>query len=70
MQTYLSFQSSTIDINNILDFSSNINPFGASRKALGYVSENIDMVSIYPDPEYISLKKCNYQATANAKQRT
>ena len=44
------------DINNILDFSSNINPFGASRKALGYVSENIDMVSIYPDPEYISLK--------------
>jgi len=45
------------DINNILDFSSNINPFGASSKALKYISENIDIVSIYPDPDYIKLKK-------------
>lgn len=44
------------DINSILDFSSNINPFGADRKALNYIKEHIDIVSIYPDPEYIDLK--------------
>lgn len=40
----------------ILDFSSNINPFGASKKAKKSVMDNIDMVSIYPDPEYKELK--------------
>lgn len=40
-----------------MDFSSNINPFGASKKAKDFIIDNIDMVSIYPDPEYISLKK-------------
>lgn len=44
------------DINKILDFSSNINPFGADKKALDYISKNLDIVSIYPDPEYIDLK--------------
>lgn len=49
----------------ILDFSSNINPFGASNKAKEAVIKNIDMVSIYPDPEYIELKKSisNYCAS-------
>ncbi|MEG0238123.1 MAG: histidinol-phosphate transaminase [Clostridium sp.] len=41
----------------ILDFSSNINPFGASKKAKEAVIKNIDMASIYPDPKYIELKK-------------
>lgn len=40
----------------ILDFSSNINPFGASKKAKRSVIDNVDMVSIYPDPEYKELK--------------
>ncbi|UPA31355.1 aminotransferase class I/II-fold pyridoxal phosphate-dependent enzyme [Terrisporobacter glycolicus] len=40
-----------------LDFSSNINPFGTSTLAKEYVINNINMVSVYPDPEYIELKK-------------
>ena len=40
-----------------LDFSSNINPFGTSNKAKEYVINNINMVSVYPDPSYINLKK-------------
>lgn len=39
-----------------MDFSSNINPFGTSTLAKEYVINNIDMVSIYPDPDYINLK--------------
>lgn len=45
-----------IDKSKIKDFSSNINPFGASKKAKKAVCDNIDMVSIYPDPEYKELK--------------
>lgn len=41
---------------SLLDFSSNINPFGASEKAQEAVKENIHMVSMYPDPEYKELK--------------
>ncbi|RDY28585.1 aminotransferase class I/II-fold pyridoxal phosphate-dependent enzyme [Romboutsia weinsteinii] len=40
-----------------MDFSSNINPFGTSNLAKEYVINNIDMVSMYPDPDYINLKK-------------
>lgn len=42
---------------DFMDFSSNINPFGSSKKAKEYVINNIDMVSMYPDPEYLELKK-------------
>ena len=55
-----------VNINDLMDFSSNINPFGSSQKAKDYITENIDMVSLYPDPEYKKLKesistycKCN-----------
>lgn len=41
----------------ILDFSSNINPFGASEKAKEKVKERIDDVSIYPDPDYHKLRE-------------
>ncbi|MEG1409352.1 MAG: histidinol-phosphate transaminase [Terrisporobacter sp.] len=51
---------------DFLDFSSNINPFGTSTLAKEYVINNINMVSVYPDPDYINLKesissycKCN-----------
>ncbi|MGB5823936.1 MAG: histidinol-phosphate transaminase [Proteocatella sp.] len=44
------------NIDEILDFSSNINPFGANSKAVEYVRNHMDIVSIYPDPEYINLK--------------
>lgn len=40
----------------ILDFSSNINPLGISKVAKEYLIENIDLVSIYPDPNYTKLK--------------
>lgn len=40
-----------------MDFSSNINPFGTSNKAKEYVINNINMVSMYPDPEYVNLKR-------------
>lgn len=40
-----------------MDFSSNINPFGASKKAKDFIINNIDIVSMYPDPEYVNLKK-------------
>ncbi|MGO0807289.1 chloride channel protein, partial [Clostridioides difficile] len=36
-----------------MDFSSNINPFGTSSLAKQYIVNNIDMVSMYPDPDYI-----------------
>lgn len=41
----------------MMDFSSNINPFGASQKALKAISENPQIVSIYPDPHYKILKE-------------
>ena len=39
-----------------LDFSSNINPLGISNLAKKYIINNINMVSVYPDPDYINLK--------------
>lgn len=44
------------DIDDIMDFSSNINPFGASQDALDAIVSNPHMVSIYPDPHYHALK--------------
>nr|WP_317334060.1 histidinol-phosphate transaminase [uncultured Romboutsia sp.] len=41
---------------DFMDFSSNINPFGSSNLAKEYVVNNIDKVSVYPDPEYLELK--------------
>lgn len=41
---------------DFMDFSSNINPFGCSRLAKKYIIDNIDMVSMYPDPNYVNLK--------------
>lgn len=46
-----------IEKSSIMDFSSNINPFGSSVKAKKAVAENMDAVSIYPDPDYVNLKK-------------
>lgn len=41
---------------DFMDFSSNINPFGSSKLAKEYIINNIDKVSLYPDPEYLDLK--------------
>ena len=39
-----------------MDFSSNINPFGSSKLAKDYLVNNIDKISMYPDPKYLELK--------------
>ena len=41
---------------DFMDFSSNINPFGSSKLAKDYIVNNIDKISIYPDPKYLELK--------------
>lgn len=50
--------SSQLGLNKteLMDFSSNINPFGSCPSAKQAIIDNIDMVSIYPDPEYKNLK--------------
>ncbi|MGL4740048.1 MAG: pyridoxal phosphate-dependent aminotransferase [Sarcina sp.] len=45
-----------INKEDLMDFSSNINPFGSSNKAKKSIIENIEMVSLYPDPMYKELK--------------
>lgn len=45
-----------INENQIIDFSSNINPFGLSPKGLKKLKDNLQLASIYPDPDYIELK--------------
>ncbi|MGL5715333.1 MAG: pyridoxal phosphate-dependent aminotransferase [Paraclostridium sp.] len=45
------------DKKELLDFSSNINPLGSSNLAKKTIIDNIDMVSIYPDPSYSKLKQ-------------
>ncbi|MGL6106196.1 pyridoxal phosphate-dependent aminotransferase [Romboutsia sp.] len=42
---------------DFMDFSSNINPFGTSNLAKQYLIDNLDMVSMYPDPHYVNLKR-------------
>ena len=44
------------DPREIIDFSSNINPLGSSSLGKKAIVDNIDMVSIYPDPNYYNLK--------------
>lgn len=46
-----------IEIKDIRDFSSNINPLGPSEKALLELKNNLNLLSSYPDVEYIDLKK-------------
>ena len=43
-------------IEDIRDFSSNINPLGPSRKALKKLSDNLNLITTYPDPDYVDLK--------------
>jgi len=43
--------------NDILDFSSNVNPLGASSKVLKTIKKNLKSIEIYPDPNSIILRK-------------
>lgn len=51
---------------DLMDFSSNINPLGSSSLAKKAVIDNIDMISIYPDPNYYNLKN-SISAYCNCK---
>lgn len=42
---------------NILDYSSNINPFGIPQKFIDKVKENFEALTRYPDPDYIELRE-------------
>ncbi|MGL6100875.1 MAG: aminotransferase class I/II-fold pyridoxal phosphate-dependent enzyme, partial [Fusobacteriaceae bacterium] len=50
-------QTFGINQNEIIDFSSNINPFGLSPLGLEKLKDNLTLASIYPDSEYRDLKK-------------
>lgn len=43
--------------NNILDYSSNINPLGVPKKFIDIAKESFDKLVNYPDPYYIELRK-------------
>ena len=45
-----------IEIRDIRDFSSNINPLGPSKKALDGLLDNLNLLSSYPDVDYIDLR--------------
>ncbi len=46
-----------IERKEIWDFSGNINPFGISPKTREALKENIDLISTYPDRNYLSLRE-------------
>jgi len=42
---------------DIIDFSTNVNPLGASRKVVRTIKQNINLISAYPDPDSREFKK-------------
>lgn len=42
---------------NIIDFSTNVNPLGASKKVISTIKQNIGLISAYPDPDSKEFKK-------------
>lgn len=45
------------NIKEILDYSSNINPFGVPESLKRKIIENIGILERYPDPDYVELRK-------------
>lgn len=52
---YKIFREKKID--EILDYSSNINPFGLSQNLTKVINENLSALERYPDPDYIKLRE-------------
>ena len=44
-------------LEEIMDFSSNINPFGPDPESLQVLVDHIDMAKVYPDPAYVDLRQ-------------
>lgn len=49
-------RNTKINPKDLMDFSSNINPLGPSKKSLEYLSHHLDAVTTYPDSSYTKLK--------------
>ena len=43
------------NIKEILDYSSNINPYGVPESLKRKITENIGILERYPDPDYVEL---------------
>ena len=52
---YKIFREKNMD--KILDYSSNINPFGLPESLKKAISENMEILEKYPDPDYYDLRK-------------
>ncbi|MBM7685927.1 pyridoxal phosphate-dependent aminotransferase [Defluviitalea raffinosedens] len=46
-----------ISRNQLMDFSSNVNPLGISPKAKKELAQNLDLISTYPDRKYTQLRQ-------------
>ena len=44
-----------IAVEDVIDYSANINPLGPSESSMGVVAEMLPMVSHYPDPNQTEL---------------
>ena len=49
-------KNNNIKKEEILDYSSNINPLGVPDKLINAIKDNIDVIINYPDPDYEELK--------------
>ena len=45
------------NIKEILDYSSNINPYGIPESLKKRITENLEILERYPDPDYIELRQ-------------
>ena len=45
------------NIKEILDYSSNINPYGIPESLKSRIIENLEILERYPDPDYVELRK-------------
>ena len=41
----------------IIDFSSNVNPFGISHKVIDAIKKNLWKIAFYPDTKYLLLRR-------------
>jgi threonine-phosphate decarboxylase len=53
---YKAVRESGMSLDDMLDFSANINPLSFSEVGLDLMKERFELASNYPDPEYIQLK--------------
>ena len=45
------------NLKEILDYSSNINPYGIPESLKSRISENLEILERYPDPDYVELRE-------------